>query len=69
MFDRVLNTPLQLQVQCNNDLSTLNFFITVHNEDTRVTSFDVVFLSFQETYTCSKSAIETLEKGVKYVKS
>ena len=69
MFDRVLNTPLQLQVQCNNDLCTLNLFITVHNEDTRVTSFDVVFLSFQETYTCSKSTIETLEKGVKYVKS
>ena len=69
MFDRVLNTPLQLQVQCNNDLSTLNLFITVHNEDTRVTSFDVVFLFFQETYTCSKSTIETIEKGVKYVKS
>ena len=37
--------------------------------DRKVTLLTNVFSNAQLTFTCSKSTIETLEKGVKYVQS
>ena len=45
------------------------FFITVYTKKIKLKLVSSEYIFSQQTFVCSRSTIETLEKGVKYVQS
>ena len=64
MFGRVLNTPPKYQHIFKFNDKNVRLTGGVY-ENIDVTDIDVL----QQTFTCSKSTIETLENGVEYIQS